>query len=139
MAIDFKRITYKELGSRHQEAYNFQKVSAVLADFGFATIRLTSDWEGADFIAQHLDGKTFLKIQLKGRLTFGKKYRDKDIYVCFRQDDDWYLYPHDEVLEQLLQRGLFSGTTSWEVAGGYDIPRIPNHLKELFEPYRITK
>ena len=39
MDITFERVHYKDLNSRQQEAYNFQKVSGVLADFGFVTIR----------------------------------------------------------------------------------------------------
>jgi hypothetical protein len=35
----------------------------VLADYGFLTMRLSDDWQGADFIAQHIDG-AFLKVQL---------------------------------------------------------------------------
>ena len=31
----FKRISYNELNSRQQENYNFQKVVALLADYGF--------------------------------------------------------------------------------------------------------
>jgi hypothetical protein len=60
-------IDYQRLNSRQKEAYNFQKISAVLADFGYCTIRLSDDWGGADFIAQHIDGSV-LKVQLKGRL-----------------------------------------------------------------------
>ena len=56
MSQEFKRIRYNSLNSRQQEAFNFQKVSAVLAEYGFVTIRLSSDWGGADFIAQHKDG-----------------------------------------------------------------------------------
>jgi hypothetical protein len=67
----FKRVAYRNLNSRQKEAFNFQKVSAVLADY--TTIRLLSDWRGADFIAQHFDGTTFLKIQLKSRLTFSEE------------------------------------------------------------------
>lgn len=43
-----------------------------MADYGFMTIRLSDDWQGADFIAQHVDGVLFLRVQLKGRLTLGK-------------------------------------------------------------------
>ena len=83
MPVTFEKYPYKKLNSRQQEAYNFQKVSAVLADYGFVTIRLSSDWRGADFIAQHVDGLTFLKVQLKGRLSFDKKYHGRDLYICF--------------------------------------------------------
>jgi hypothetical protein len=83
MSLDLKQIPYEDLKPRQQEGYNFQKVSAVLADFGYVTIRLTNDWCGADFIAQHFDGISFLKVQLKGRLTFSKKYRGQELFICF--------------------------------------------------------
>ena len=65
-------------------------------------MRLSDDWQGADFIAQHIDGETFLKVQLKGRLTFSKKYMDKDLYIAFFENPDWYLFPHDEVLAKVI-------------------------------------
>ena len=63
--MNFKKIIYSKLNSRQKENYNYQKVSSVLADYGFQTIKLSDDWKGADFLAQHTDGKTSLKIQLK--------------------------------------------------------------------------
>jgi len=137
MSVLFEQVFYRELNSRQQEAYNFQKVSAVLADFGYATIRLSSDWSGADFIAQHLDGKTFLKVQLKGRLSFYKKYSEKELYICFRDGNRWYLYPHDELLAKVLAEGLLAGTESWDVREGYSFPGLSQRLEELLEPYRI--
>jgi hypothetical protein len=137
MSLDLKRVVYENLNSRQQEGFNFQKVSAVLADFGFVTIRLTSDWSGADFIAQHLDGVSFLKVQLKGRLTFSKKYRRKDLYICFRDNEQWYLYPHDEVLDQVLRDGKFTGTSSWDQKGGYDFPYLTPPWKAVLKPYLL--
>ena len=67
------------LSGKQREAYHFQKVSALLADYGYQTIKLSDDWCGADFIAQHLDG-TFIKVQLKGRLTVSKKYEGKELW-----------------------------------------------------------
>jgi hypothetical protein len=63
--MKFKKIIYSELNARQKESYNFQKVSAIFADYGFSTIRLSDDWQGADFIAQHIDNQVFLKVQLK--------------------------------------------------------------------------
>ena len=78
-------IRYHDLtNAKQKENYNFLKVSAILADYGFMTMRLNDDWQGADFIAQHIDGETFLRVQLKGRLWFAKKYMDKSLFiVCF--------------------------------------------------------
>ena len=36
--MTFTKINYNELNARAKEMYNFQKVSAVLADYGFATM-----------------------------------------------------------------------------------------------------
>jgi hypothetical protein len=52
-------------------------MSALLADYGFVSMRLSDDWRGADFIAQHVSGNP-LHVQLKGRLAFDKPYRGKN-------------------------------------------------------------
>jgi hypothetical protein len=123
------------LNSRQQESYNFQKVSAVLADYGYTTIRLSSDWKGADFIAQHFDG-TFLKVQLKGRLTFEKKYEGQDIHICFRAGQKWYLYPHDVLLPNILLIANIQAT--YLKLGGYNFPTLSKRLITLLEPYYLA-
>lgn len=52
----FARIDYKEgtgKSSKQVETYNFHKAAAVLVEFGFDCIRVSDDWEGADFLAHH--------------------------------------------------------------------------------------
>lgn len=137
MGASLKRVAYETLNGRQQETYNFQKISGVLADFGFLTIRLSDDWNGADFIAQHFETKEFLKVQLKGRLCFYTKYQDKDLHICFRESGFWYLYPHDELLSEVLSLGMMKGTKSWDELGGYSFPSIPKQLVDLIAPYRI--
>jgi hypothetical protein len=99
----FKKIDYNALNPKAKEIYNYQKVSAVLADYGYTTMWLNNDWEGADFIAVHIDGQTTIKVQLKGRITFDKKYIDKDIFICFIDGGDIYLYYHDFALDEFEQ------------------------------------
>ena len=137
MAIEFARIRYEELNGRQQETFNYQKVSAVLADFGYLTIRLSDDWNGADFIAQHFKTKEFLKVQLKSRLTFDKKYLDRDLYICFRDGEHemWYLYNHQELLEKVL--GQFQDTKQWLEGRPYHFPSLSTGIKKLLEPYQI--
>jgi hypothetical protein len=137
MSINLVRVSYSELNSRQQENYNFQKLSAVLADYGFVTLRLSDDWQGADFIAQHIDGETFLKVQLKGRLTFEQKYLGKEIQIAFQNNGTWYLFPHDELLKKVLQENNIEKTESWSVRGGYSFPSLSSKLKVLLNPYKI--
>jgi hypothetical protein len=107
------KIEYSSLNARQKENFNFQKVSAVLADYGFVTMRLSDDWEGADFIAHHVSGSQFLKVQLKGRLEVNTKYKDKDIWSCFRHKENWYLYPHDDFLRWALANTTIGTTRDW--------------------------
>jgi hypothetical protein len=137
MIKNLKRIAYNKLNSRQQENYNFQKISAVLADYGFVTMRLTDDWQGADFIAQHIDGETFMKVQLKGRLTFEKKYIGKDIQIAFQNNGVWYLFPHDELLEKVSIESNLKNTDSWLLRGGYSFPSLSAKLQALLAPYKI--
>jgi hypothetical protein len=94
----YKKVVYRELSPKMQESYNFQKASAILAEYGFVTNLLKYDWLGADFLAQHKDGD-WLKVQLKGRLTTSPVYEGKNIYIMFEDKDSaqWYLYPHDKL------------------------------------------
>jgi hypothetical protein len=64
--MKFEKVVYSELNAKAKEMYNFQKVSAKLADYGFTTIWLNNDWQGADFIGVHANGVTDIKVQLKG-------------------------------------------------------------------------
>lgn len=134
LTMEFKKIRYEDLNARAQELYNFQKVSAVLADYGFSTMWLTNDWSGADFLAVHFDGDHYLKVQLKGRLTFDTKYKGKNIYVCFRCDDETYLYPHDQVLQQLEHR---ISDRKWQADGKWSSGRLTSQNKQLLSDYRL--
>ena len=139
MKVAFQRIDYSQLNARQKENYNFQKISGILADFGFSTIRLSDDWQGADFIAQHIDGTIFLKVQLKGRLTLFRKYIGKDLWVCFREKDEWYLCPHDLVLEVILAETQMASTESWRVDGFYTYPTLSVAMKHRLRSYRVAE
>ena len=91
--LKMEKVNYKSLNPKQQESFNFQKVSGILADFGYFTMKLSDDWESADFIAMHYRDKSFLKVQLKGRITFDEKYRNKDLFICFedKTTSTWYL------------------------------------------------
>jgi hypothetical protein len=130
--MKFEKIDYKNLNAKAKEIYNFQKVSAVLADYGFTTMWLNNDWQGADFIAVHVDGLKYLKIQLKGRLSFDIKYIGKDIWICFIEDGDVYLYPHDEVMNAIpiIKDAVINN-------GGRSMSSIPKAYLYILEEYKL--
>lgn len=136
----FHRIAYAALNSRQKENYNFQKVAARLADYGFNSIRLTDDWQGADFIAVHVDGETFLKVQLKGRLVMDRKYVGKGIHIAFLYGDDLYLYDHDVFVRHMEGSGLIGAdSVTWHQQGFRSWPVPPSWAITFLNEYRISQ
>ena len=133
----FKTIEYKNLNAKQKENYNFHQIGAKLAEYGYHSMWLGDDWEGADFIAIHIDGNSFLKIQLKGRLSLDKKYIGKSIHIAFCQDNRWYIYPHDEIKKVIIDLGLIAKTKSWKQKGLYNWPKIPEKLIPLLSKYAV--
>ena len=133
----FTPISYFNLNSRQKENFNYQKLSAVLADYGYVTHRLSDDWQGADFIAQHITKDRFLKVQLKSRLSFDRKYQGKEIWIAFPDKGGWYVFPHDEILNELLTKSNVSNTSSWAEKGIYSFPVISTAIRKKLRPYYL--
>ena len=134
----FLRAAYEDMNARQQENYNFHKIAAVMAEYGYNSIRLSDDWEYADFIAIHIDGDTMRRVQLKGRFGFDKKYRGKNLWIAFRdsKSEEIYVYPHDKLLSHYITR--FEGTVAWQKNGNYHFPSRTFADKKLLAPYRLT-
>ena len=124
-----KRIHYGQLNARQKENYNFQKASAILADYGFNCMRLSDDWKGADFLAVHVDGETTLRVQLKSGVSINPKYLCKDLWMMFPAGSKWFLIPHDTLVTLLGKTG-----TDWRkvTRRGQSPP-----MQSLLEPYAV--
>jgi hypothetical protein len=59
----------------------------------------------------------------------------RDIHVAFPSGEQWYLYPHNELLVHVLAIANVSKTYSR--LGQYSFPRLSRKLTELLEPYRL--
>lgn len=116
-------IHYKDLNSKQKENYNFHKVASALANYGFNSMRLNDDWQGADFIAVHIDGDDMLKVQLKGRFTLAKKYIDKNIYIAFIENDSVKIYLHDDAINMIPDN--IKNSKSWIENGLYTFNKTP--------------
>ena len=132
--MKLEKVKYENLNAKAKEMYNFHKVAAKLADYGFTSMWLTNDWQGADFIAVHADGVTDIKVQLKGRLSFARKYIGKNIYVCFITEQSIYLYPHDEVLEQVQEK---IADKTWLAKGTWSASKLSSEFRRLLEPFEL--
>ena len=130
-----KKIDYNDLNAKQQESFNLQKVSAIFTEYGYLVIKLSDDWNGADFIALEFNTDHFIKVQLKGRFGFHKKYLNKNIYICFhdRDSETWYLYPHNDLCEIVLKDK--KETISWNEKGEYYFPTISIENKAILKNY----
>jgi len=133
----FVRINYGDLNSRQKENYNFHKVAARLADYGYHSMRLSDDFQGADFIALHINGEDLLRIQLKGRLTIDGKYEGRGIHVAFLDGKRCYVYPHDEMVARVEALDIISGSSSWRDGRAYSWPSIPDWARSILAEYEI--
>ena len=118
---NFTKIKYSQLNSKQKENYNFHKVASALADYGYDSMRLNNDWQGADFIAVKND--EMLKVQLKGRFTVDKKYIDKSILIAFIENDIVKIYDHDEAVDILPDN--IKNSDSWNIHGSYSWGKTP--------------
>ncbi|MDQ2070656.1 hypothetical protein [Natronospira bacteriovora] len=135
--MKLRRIDYSELTAKQKEIYNFQKVASELADFGFNCIKLSDDWQGADFLAYHKDGKETLKVQLKSRVSVYQKYLGKELYLAFPVDDTWYLIEHDKLVELVRENTNWLETESWCERGGYSAARPNRALFDALQESRL--
>jgi hypothetical protein len=135
--MQLEKIKYEDLNARQKENYNYQIVSAIFATYGYLTMRLSDDWTGADFIAQHIKHKTIYKVQLKGGFTIAKKYGGKELYMCWRNGEDWYLCPHDKMVEILKENNMYTHTPSWTKQGLYYNGKMGKQLEKLFQEYLL--
>ena len=117
--MKLRKIKYSKLNSRQKEVFNFQKVAGYLADYGFNCIKLADDWQGADFLAYHIDGSNTLKVQLKSRVFIAKKYLNKSLYMAFPIRSAWYLIEHDELVALIKKHTTWLTSVSWKERGGY--------------------
>ena len=129
--MQLNKVIYKDLNARQKENYNHHKVASALADYGYDCMRLNNDWQGADFIAVHNDGKEMLKVQLKGRFTIDKKYQDKDIYIAFIEDGIIKVYNHQDAVSAITDN--IKNSDSWDKKGAYSWGKTPSRYNNIIK------
>ena len=92
---------------------------------------------GVDFILYRESDCVLRKVQLKSRWTIDQKYMNRDIWVAFPIDGDWYLMPHDEMYKAGKADGI-TETASWE-KGSYSRPRLSAVAISQCAPYKFGR
>jgi hypothetical protein len=136
--VKLTKVNYEELNSRQQEIFNFQKVAALLADYGYNCIKLADDWQGADFLAYHKDQSGTLKVQLKSRLSIAKKYLEKSIYIAFPLGAEWFLVEHDRLVDLInMHASWWMESQSWREHGLYHSKNPNKKLMAALAEFRL--
>src|ERR1700683_2567653 len=100
--------------SQVKEVINRNVVVSLALEKGFNAFLPVYDG-GVDFILYHETDNVVRKVQLKGRWTIDKKYIGRDIWIAFPIGGDWYLMPHETMLQMAEADGVL-GTASWTEA-----------------------
>ena len=136
--MSFVPINPAMLNARQKELHNFHKIAARLADYGFHSMWLSEDWQGADFLACHIDGKTVLHVQLKSRLVIARKYLGKELHIGFRHGEQVFVYPHDKLLDWVRERNLMDETKAvWRDQGIRHWPQLPAWANSFLTPHEL--
>ncbi|MTE01811.1 hypothetical protein GIY56_16090 [Paracoccus sp. YIM 132242] len=134
--MTFQPIQFKTLNAKQIEVYNFHKIAARLADYGYHSIWLSDDWQGADFLAVHVDGKTVLRVQLKSRLAIDKKYLGKNLHIAFRHGERVFVYPHDDFVTWIIDRKhVGEMSEAWGKKGHWHWSSLPAWASAFLEPF----
>ena len=130
-----EKIDYTRLNPRAQENYNSAKLASLMADYGYACIRLSDDYNGADLIALR-EGEPAMHIQLKGRLTIKRSYIGKDLYIAFPIAGEFFVVPHDE-LTALCDEARYLSTKSWINDGSWHTGRPSKTMTAALQTFKL--
>ena len=135
-----KPVVYKDLVGKEQEAYNATKLAAIMANYGYLeSTKISGDKWGADLLFYRSSDTDVKKVQLKGRVTFNRHYIGKNLHIAFPDEDGWYVYPHDTLVDEAQSISSWSKTLSWtSESGGYSWNSPPAWLKKLLKPWKIS-
>jgi hypothetical protein len=136
-----ERVIYSELSGKEQESFNSARLKALMTNWGYLeSFTVNGDKWGPDIIFYRSSDGSVLKVQLKGRPVLDKHYFGKDIYVAFEDKitATWYVYSHDDVLNEVLETGRLIGTESWNVKGGWSWSYIPSWLNAVLDKWIIA-
>ena len=92
--------------------------------------------------ARHMLSGRPLTVQIKGRVTFDRKYIGKDLWVGFPAGEAAYVYPHDGILEKYQSLRVGRGKSldanlDWSRDGLVHWIKPTGELAELLKPYRL--
>ena len=137
--MPWDRIEYRDLTAKQKEAFNFAKLSAVLADYGFSCTRVVDDDKGPDFVAYHAPSGKLLRVQQKSALSVHQAYEGKGLWIAFHVDQIWYLLKHDRLRDIVAcTTNMLNTATARRERRAFSHHPSKRLLAKL-EPYRMSR
>lgn len=130
-----EKVNYTQLNPRAQENFLYAKLAARMADYGYTCLRLSDDYNGADLIALR-EGEDAMQIQLKGRVTIKPEYMNKELYMAFPINSDFYVLLHDDLVRICGDRGYLK-TRAWLEQGKWHVGKPPKAMIETLQPFKL--
>lgn len=118
-----------------QEVIHRNVLSTRLLQLGYNVFLPVYD-EGIDLIAHRESDDDVRLIQQKSRWGIFRKYIGRNIWLAFPDGGDWYLVPHDAMLDWPEVAG-FLATPSWCDGGKYHRVRMSAALRARCRAYII--
>ncbi|MBC6428877.1 MAG: hypothetical protein GDA55_06580 [Cellvibrionales bacterium] len=111
-------------------------ISKHLERLGFQVQEIVNEHAFADIAVYCNDSGKKCYIAAKGRLTFYRAYLRQNLHVAFLDNGKLYLYPHDQLIEELKIAGApYFNTVSWIKREGYSNPIVPQKYLHIMEKY----
>ncbi len=85
------------------------------------------------------DDVPFVRVQTRKRLWLDKRNIGKEIHIGFADGARYYIYPHDEIMDEILATRNVGKTKSWIERGLFHWPSLPKWAVELLAPYEVTE
>ena len=90
-----------------------------------------------DFILLYESNGDLRKVKLKTRWIIDRNYLNRDIWIAFPNENEWYLILHDDMVAVAAKQG-FTNTESWiGETGTYHLPYISSAVLKSCQPFRF--
>lgn len=93
---------------------------------------------GVDFVLYRESDNDLRKVQLKSRWMIDEKYRNRDVWMAFPVDEDWYLVPHDKMFQFAERESGVLQSRSWTEGGAYSWPKPSKAMMNFCAEYRFA-
>ena len=107
--------------SRRGHARVAQLCRQALTSSGFSVEPLAGD-DDADFLVGSEGGASYKRVRAISRLEIRERLIGEDLYVSFETNGNWYLVPHDHLVEIAGNTTPWLETDSWRLQGWYSSP-----------------